>query len=251
MRKETDLKHSIKLLQNEVTELNARLESCEDGGSGEDSLNRSQSSLIFKKIVDMSSSQSSPFGVSKSNNDASLADQLASYKEMRDKWNKRERDLVSLLKRTNEKLKTLKEEKCINCVIHGNSNNSNSSLVLDQATGHSSSLSKSRSELRTFDQDRLSDALAQSKQKVASLMRQKEQLENDLSSLRRDHQQLVYDKDGEVKNLRASFGRDRTKLENEFSDERRMMEEKHNLELEKLLLVEEVSCFVLFCSFID
>ena len=51
LRKETDLKHSVKLLQNEIKDLNERLD------TDPDDLNQSQSSMIFKKIVDMSSPQ--------------------------------------------------------------------------------------------------------------------------------------------------------------------------------------------------
>ena len=216
LRKETDLKHSIKLLQNEIKDLNERLD------SSPDDMNQSQSSVIFKKIVDMSSPE-------RENNDlnvSTLINQLDSYKEMQGKWSKREKELVSLLKETSKKLKTMKDAtKCCEGTHEEGSSDSNS---------------PSERYLKGKNVDRLEDSLELSKQKVAFLLSKNEQLESQLSEAKETFQRLKNELKDEVYTLRQENDR----CEKDFLNEKRIMEEKHNLEVEKVLLVEEVSLFI-------
>ena len=212
LRNETDLKHSIKLLQNEVKELNERLDS--------DDSNQSQSSLIFKKI-----DVSSPLQKIGNPDVSLLENQLQSYKEMQGKWSKRERELVSLLKETSAKLKTMKDTtKCCDCVFQKNSR------VTDPTSP-----------------SQRTDALELSKQTVASLTSRTEQLETDLLCWKKDFKRLKSEKEEEVRNLRLDFKQDKERCEEEFSNERKIMEEKHDLEVQKILLVEEVRFIDSFC----
>ena len=207
LRKETDLKHSVKLLQNEIKDLNERLD------ADPDDLNQSQSSVIFKKIVDMSSPQGE---------NGDLMNQIESYKEMHGKWSKREKELVSLLKETSNKLKTMKDAaKGCDCALEENRS------VLN---------TPSQRRIKGKNEEKLEDALELSKQKVASLISRNEQLENQFTEAKETFQRLKNDLKDEVCTLRQENDR----CEKDFLNEKKIMEEKHNLEIEKILLVEEV-----------
>lgn len=212
LRKETDLKHSVKLLQNEIKDLNERLD------TDPDDLNQSQSSMIFKKIVDMSS----PQGENGDLNLSALMNQIESYKEMQGKWSKREKELVSLLKETSNKLKTMKDAaKGCDCALEENRS------VLN---------TPSQRRIKGKNEEKLEDALELSKQKVASLISRNEQLENQFTEAKETFQRLKNDLKDEVCTLRQENDR----CEKDFLNEKNIMEEKHNLEIEKILLVEEV-----------
>jgi len=104
-------------------------------------------------------------------------------------------------------------------------------------------LEESRSVLSTPSQrrikgkieERLEDALELSKQKVASLISRNEQLENQLTETKETFQRLKNDLKDEVYTLRQENDR----CQKDFLNENKIMEEKHNLEIEKILLVEE------------
>ncbi|XP_066933836.1 golgin subfamily A member 6-like protein 22 [Clytia hemisphaerica] len=207
LRKETDLKHSLKLLQSEVKELNEKLESVDS-----DSL-QSRSSLIFKKIVD-----------SKEGSETEMKAKLTTYENKEIKWQTREKELTGLLKETVDKLKRMKEENQCDCNVFRDS-----MMEKMETTSWLDHMSPNRKnkERQKSDEERLSTALELSRQKVASLFSSNEQLELDVEKLEKN-----------IAALRESKELLKNELEKEFERERTIIEEKHKLEVEKILLIE-------------
>ena len=219
LRKETDLKHSIKLLQSEVRELNEQVENDD----------QSQSSLIFKKIVGMSSAN-------ENESESDLVGRLEAYKKKEQRWTDREKELSSLLRETTERLKKMKDEKTCDCVFQ------DTLLEKMETASWESELTPYKKQRQKSDEERLSSALELSRQRIESLVSSNESLSLKVESLGKELNQLKVEYDNEIERLKELLGQTNNELEQEFDNERKILKEKHGLEIQKILLIEEV-CF--------
>ena len=237
------------MLQSEIKDLNERFES--------NDLNKSQSSVIFQKIVDLSAKDDNGHEIKRKSADLNYKDavyeskissyeskieayerkikvyesKIANYENKEENWLARETELVGLLKETTQNLKALKEEKRYDFMVFED--------VLSERQVQQS-LCKTKERQTSSDEERLSNALELSRERVASLISSKEELEikvedlvKELNNLKEKHAEALKTVERERALSKETFSKD-------FDKERNMLEEKHRLELEKILIIEEV-----------
>jgi len=257
LRKESDLKHSIKLLQGELKNLNEQLES--------NDLNQTQSSVIFQKIVDLSAkddkvteneTESANFKSKVVSYESTIANyenqvvgyerkimsyenKIADYESKEANWLTRETELVGLLKETTRNLKLLKEggKKSCDCAVFEDV--LSEKLHHTSWTGHQSTC-KAKERQSSNDEERLSNALELSRQRVASLISSKEELQLRVEVLLNELNELKEKHADELENEKRKCELSKERSSKDFDKERSMLEEKHKLEVEKILIIEEV-----------